>query len=163
MSKRKPHNLKARIARSCRSLLTTNHVAMQGTAASTASQLRLRPRRQYLAEHLTDVIKTAYKDLIASGWDRHSRRCVFDRRASRPRVQRRRRVAPGEGRFMRRIARFQQRKRQTWLALPASGIEEVGHGCSAERTIGKGCGETKDSRRGRIATPHHGRNPPGFG
>lgn len=29
---------------------------------------------------------------------------------------------------MRRIARIQQRKRQTWLALPASGIEEVGHG-----------------------------------
>jgi hypothetical protein len=29
---------------------------------------------------------------------------------------------------MRRIARTQQRKRQTWLALPASGIEEVGYG-----------------------------------
>ena len=29
---------------------------------------------------------------------------------------------------MKRIARIQQRKRQTWLALPASGIEEVGHG-----------------------------------
>ena len=28
MSKRKPHNLKARIARSCRSLLATNHVAV---------------------------------------------------------------------------------------------------------------------------------------
>lgn len=27
---------------------------------------------------------------------------------------------------MRRIARIQQRKRQTWLDLPASGIEEVG-------------------------------------
>lgn len=27
---------------------------------------------------------------------------------------------------MRRIARIQQRKRQTWLALSASGIEEVG-------------------------------------
>ncbi len=35
--------------------------------------------------------------------------------------------------LMRRIARVQQRKRQTWLALPASGIEEVGHGGSAER------------------------------
>lgn len=28
MSKRKPHNLKARIDRSCRSLLATNHVAV---------------------------------------------------------------------------------------------------------------------------------------
>lgn len=28
MSKRKPHNLQARIARSCRSLLTSNHVAV---------------------------------------------------------------------------------------------------------------------------------------
>ena len=31
---------------------------------------------------------------------------------------------------MRRINRPQQRKRQTWLALPASRIEEVGHGRS---------------------------------
>lgn len=51
---------------------------------------------------------------------------------------------------MRRIARTQQRKRQTWLALPASGIEEVGHGCRAERTISKDCGEAKDSRRHEI-------------
>lgn len=36
---------------------------------------------------------------------------------------------------MRRIARTQQRKRQTWLALPASGIEEVGHGCNSTAAI----------------------------
>jgi hypothetical protein len=42
---------------------------------------------------------------------------------------------------MRRIARVQQRKRQAWLALPASGIDEVSHGSRAERTIGKDCGE----------------------
>lgn len=50
---------------------------------------------------------------------------------------------------MRRIARVQQRKRQSWLALPASGIEEVSHGSPTERSIGKDCGEAKDSRRGR--------------
>ena len=42
---------------------------------------------------------------------------------------------------MRRIARIQQRKRQAWLALPASGIEEVGHGCRTERPIGQDRGE----------------------
>ena len=37
---------------------------------------------------------------------------------------------------MRRIARTQKRKRQTWLALPASGVEEVGHGRGTARADG---------------------------
>nr|DAO89529.1 MAG TPA: hypothetical protein [Caudoviricetes sp.] len=60
--------------------------------------------------------------------DRHSRSDVAGRGARRADLRSGRRLAPSEGRFMRRIARTQQRKRQTWLALPASGIEEVGHG-----------------------------------
>lgn len=51
---------------------------------------------------------------------------------------------------MRRF-RIQQRKRQTWLDLPASGIEEVGHG-QEQRTItegqaNKGEGATRSDRR----------------
>ena len=46
---------------------------------------------------------------------------------------------------MRRIARTQQRKRQTWLALPASGIEEVGHGL----------GRTEVGGESHEATPHN--------
>lgn len=40
---------------------------------------------------------------------------------------------------MRRITRIQQRKRQTWLDLPAIGIEEVGHGSNTERALGQVC------------------------
>ena len=42
---------------------------------------------------------------------------------------------------MKRIARIQQRKRQTWLALPASRIEEVGHGSVTERSLSQSCQE----------------------
>ena len=50
---------------------------------------------------------------------------------------------------MRRIARTQQRKRQTWPALPASGIEEVGHGQDCAGTLGKNCQEARGTcRRG---------------
>ena len=52
---------------------------------------------------------------------------------------------------MRRIARIQQRKRQTWLALPASGIEEVGHGCRTERSNGQACREAAGTGRAGIA------------
>lgn len=52
---------------------------------------------------------------------------------------------------MRRIARTQQRKRQTWLALPASGIEEVGHGQECSGTIGQGFAEAAGGRREGIA------------
>lgn len=36
MSKRKPHNLQARIARSCRSLLAANHVAVVTSTPAAA-------------------------------------------------------------------------------------------------------------------------------
>ena len=49
---------------------------------------------------------------------------------------------------MRRIARTQQRKRQTWLALPASGIEEVGHGADIRQT------QDTDHQRG-LSDRHH--------
>lgn len=52
---------------------------------------------------------------------------------------------------MRCIARTQQRKRQTWLALPVSGIEEVGHGKDCSGTIGQGCAEAPGGRREGIA------------
>lgn len=42
---------------------------------------------------------------------------------------------------MRRIARIQQRKRQTWLALPTSRIEEVGHGQGQRGTFRESRGE----------------------
>ena len=48
---------------------------------------------------------------------------------------------------MRRIARTQQRKRQTWLALPASGIEEVGHGQDYAGTLGKNRQEARGECR----------------
>lgn len=52
---------------------------------------------------------------------------------------------------MRRI-RIQQRKRQTWLALPASGITEACHGSSSERPVSKDRGEAKEPwRRGNTA------------
>ena len=123
MSKRKPHNFKARMARSCRSLLATNHVAVvnidpsgrqglinwmncksippgqriadavcdiphrwtiylsvmcdAGAGGQYCKSVEVAPLGQYLAEHLTDVIESTYKDLIAecnpnhvvaSGW-----------------------------------------------------------------------------------------------
>ena len=59
---------------------------------------------------------------------------------------------------MRRIARIQQRKRQTWLALPASGIEEVLHGENIAGALGKSCQEARgECRRGTEAqgSPRH--------
>ena len=53
---------------------------------------------------------------------------------------------------MRRINRPQQRKRQTWLALLASGIEEVERGQNSTGTVGQGCSEAAGSRREGIAT-----------
>ena len=52
---------------------------------------------------------------------------------------------------MRRIARNQQRKRQTWLALPASGIEELGHGQISTGTISQSSAEAPGGRREGIA------------
>ena len=57
---------------------------------------------------------------------------------------------------MRRIVRIQQRKRQTWLALPASGIEEVGHVCNSTAVICKERGETQGAWRGRASAPGAG-------
>lgn len=52
---------------------------------------------------------------------------------------------------MRRITRIQKRKRQTWLALPASGIEELGHGQIITGTVGQGSAEASGGRREGIA------------
>jgi hypothetical protein len=49
--------------------------------------------------------------------------------------------------------RAQQRSKQTWLDLPASGIDEVDHGHESTGAISKKHGETKGARRGRIAAP----------
>jgi hypothetical protein len=46
-----------------------------------------------------------------------------------------------------RCFRTQQRKRQTWLALPASGIEEVVHGQNWKRAISEGRREADRVRR----------------
>jgi len=54
---------------------------------------------------------------------------------------------------MRRVSSPQQRKRQTWLALLASGIEEVGHDQVSTGTLGQSCVEAAGSRRERIAAP----------
>ena len=56
---------------------------------------------------------------------------------------------------MKRIARIQQRKRQTWLALPASGIEEVEHGQNSTGTVGQGCAAT-DAIKGGSVSPRPG-------
>lgn len=60
-----------------------------------------------------------------------------------------------------------QRKRQTWLAIPASGIE-VSYGDGAQSALSNDCSEAKDSRRGErlaarkksgcIAWPEHARH-----
>lgn len=41
---------------------------------------------------------------------------------------------------MRCITRIQQRKRQTWLDLPDSDLQEADHGCRTERLISQDCG-----------------------
>ena len=51
---------------------------------------------------------------------------------------------------MRRINnQVRQRRRQTWLDLPAHGIEEVGHGSRSEGPL------SEERRRGRIANACH--------
>jgi hypothetical protein len=44
---------------------------------------------------------------------------------------------------MRRIVRIQQRTRQIWLDLPASGIEEVGHSQEQRGTFRKSTAKRK--------------------
>ena len=51
MSKRKTHNLQARIARSCRSLLASNHVAVVNIDPSGRLQAAL-PRAEAAADRL---------------------------------------------------------------------------------------------------------------
>ena len=55
-------------------------------------------------------------------------------------------------------ARVQQRKRQTWLTLPASGIEELDHGQEWTRAIGEGRREMDSVRREGIAAPGQARH-----
>lgn len=49
----------------------------------------------------------------------------------------------------RTITRAATRRRQTWLDLPASGIEEVGHGQEQRGTLGENRGEEEEPRRSR--------------
>lgn len=64
---------------------------------------------------------------------------------------------------MRRIARNQQRKRQTWLALPASGIEELGHGQISTGTISQSSAEAPGGRREGIAAQGQAGYRAGYG
>lgn len=55
---------------------------------------------------------------------------------------------------MRRFSnRPQQRKRQTWSTIPASGIEEVGHGQDWKRAICENRREADRVRREGVAAP----------
>ncbi len=103
--------------------------------AEYIKSVEISPEGIYKVERLTDAIEHYYlaaqqREPEPSGslrLDRHSRRDINGRSPSREAVLRRRRLASGEGRSV-RCFRTQQRKRQTWLDLPVSGIEEVGDG-----------------------------------
>lgn len=64
---------------------------------------------------------------------------------------------------MKRIARIQQRKRQTWLDLPSSGIEEIDHGQNGIGAVGQGCAEASSIRREGIASQGQAGNRAGHG
>jgi len=63
----------------------------------------------------------------------------------------------------RRLAREPKHRRQTWLDLPAHGIEEAGHGRNSESSFSEDCDEKEKPRRGRASNACDGWHPPSAG
>ncbi|VVO40224.1 hypothetical protein PS712_05782 [Pseudomonas fluorescens] len=119
--------------------------------------VEISPEGIYKVERLTDAIEHYYLELrescnpnhlVGIRLDRRSRRDHARRSPGREAVLCRRGLASGEGRGMRRVSnQVRQRRRQTWLDLPAHGIEEAGHGQEQCRSLSESRGEEEGTRR----------------